>query len=51
MNGGYIDLLIEATTSKSYDVIDTLICGQMFINSEGAIVGDTVFNHFPNFAK
>lgn len=37
----YIDLLIDATISKSHDTIKTLICGQMFINSEGAIVGDT----------
>lgn len=44
-------LQIDATISKSYDTIEELICHQMFINSEGAVVGDAVFNNFPKFPK
>lgn len=51
MNGRYRDLLTDNTIIKSYNTIKTLICGQMFINSEGAVVGDTGFNNFPNFPK
>jgi hypothetical protein len=47
MNGRYIDLLRDDTISGSYDITKTLICGQVFISSEGAVSGDTASNNFP----
>lgn len=48
MSARYLDLLIDAAITKSYDITKTLVCGQVFISSEGAAVsGDTIFNNFP----